>query len=398
MIHVEHLYKLWGPNVQMGVKLLQQGRSKESLLAEHQLVVGLNDVNLEIARGELFVVMGLSGSGKSTLIRTLNRLVEPTAGRILLDDQDITAMSAATLRQVRARRLGMVFQHFALLPHRTVLENVVFGLEVQGVSPAKRNEAGHEALALVGLDGWEDYLPEQLSGGMQQRVGLARALATNSDVLLMDEAFSALDPLIRKQMQRELLRLQKKLHKTIVFITHDLDEALAIGDRIAVLRHGQLVQVGTPQDIVLNPADDHVATFVQGVNLLNVLTAGRICIPLADLEIPSAHNGNGHCYIEAGPSEVLVLDNDHKPLGVVDEQTLRAVGQEHVAPMLRPVFTVNENILLSDLLRAGHGAFPAVVVGPNGRTQGVIRARAIVNAFSEWEEHTTAIVQEHQEV
>jgi glycine betaine/proline transport system ATP-binding protein len=393
VIHLEHIYKLWGPKPHTGIELLKQGWAKAELLAERGLVVGLNDINLQIERGELFVIMGLSGSGKSTLIRTLNRLVEPTDGKIWIDEQDITAMSKRDLRMLRGRRISMVFQNFALFPHRTVLENTVFGLEVQGVPEQERNDAGLEALALVGLEGWEEYLPDQLSGGMQQRVGLARALATDSDILLMDEAFSALDPLIRKGMQSELLRLQRKLHKTIVFITHDLDEALAIGDRIAILRGGQLLQIGTPEEIVLNPADDHVATFVQGVNLLNVLTASRIAVPLDGLEPPLLPTVGGHHCMSAGLGQLLLLDEARHPIGLIDEN--HSAPSAHIAiDAIQPVATVSGETLLRDLLRGGRDTFPVVVTGKDGEALGVIRARSIVEAFSIWEERTSEIMME----
>jgi glycine betaine/proline transport system ATP-binding protein len=393
VIRLEHIYKLWGPNPSAGIELLKQGRSKADLLAEHALVVGLSDINLQIEKGELFVIMGLSGSGKSTLIRTINRLVEPTAGKIWVDEQDITAMSKSDLRGLRGRHISMVFQNFALFPHRTVLENTVFGLEVQGVPEQERNTAGLEALALVGLEGWEDYLPDQLSGGMQQRVGLARALATDSDILLMDEAFSALDPLIRKGMQSELLRLQRKLHKTIVFITHDLDEALAIGDRIAILRGGQLLQIGTPEEIVLNPADDHVATFVQGVNLLNVLTASRIAVSLDGLEPPRVPTFEGHRCMSAGLGQLLLLDEARHPVGLIDESHSMLPALDAL-DSIQPVATVSGETLLRDLLRGGRDAFPVVVTGKDGEALGVIRARSIVEAFSLWEERTSEIMME----
>ncbi|MER5361310.1 betaine/proline/choline family ABC transporter ATP-binding protein [Streptomyces sp. NPDC002785] len=254
---------------------LEGGADRDELRADGTTAAVI-DASFTVEPGQIFVVMGLSGSGKSTLLRMLNGLLEPTAGRVLFDGQDLTALSPAELRHVRSSKISMVFQHFALFPHRSVLENAAYGLEVQGVPRAERDKRAADALELTGLAGWEKSWPDELSGGMQQRVGLARALATDADLLLMDESFSALDPLIRRDMQDQLLELQKRLKKTIVFITHDLNEAMRLGDRIAVMRDGKIVQLGTAEDILVTPANDYVASFTQDVDRTRVLTAGAI--------------------------------------------------------------------------------------------------------------------------
>ena len=275
-ISVKNLSKVFGFGAKHALKQYKEGKPRKEILNDTGNAVALFDVSLDVQQGEILVVMGLSGSGKSTFVRCLNRLIDPTAGSIHVDGTDITALSTRELRELRQKNFGMVFQDFALLPHRSVLENTVFGLEIMGVAKAVRHKKGMEALALVGLGGWENSFPHQLSGGMRQRVGLARALAIDPPVLLMDEAFSALDPLIRRDMQDALLGLQSELRKTIVFITHDLDEALKLGDRIVILRAGRVVQTGAPEDILTSPADDYVARFVSSADVTHVLTAERI--------------------------------------------------------------------------------------------------------------------------
>ncbi|WUX47669.1 glycine betaine/L-proline ABC transporter ATP-binding protein [Streptomyces sp. NBC_01435] len=274
-LQAERLYKVFGRRPDQAVQKLEGGADRDELRADGTTAAVI-DASFTVEPGQIFVVMGLSGSGKSTLLRMLNGLLEPTAGRVLFDGQDLTALSPAELRHVRSSKISMVFQHFALFPHRSVLENAGYGLEVQGVPRAEREKRAAEALELTGLAGWEKSWPDELSGGMQQRVGLARALATDADLLLMDESFSALDPLIRRDMQDQLLELQKRLKKTIVFITHDLNEAMRLGDRIAVMRDGRIVQLGTAEDILVTPANDYVASFTQDVDRTRVLTAGAI--------------------------------------------------------------------------------------------------------------------------
>ncbi|MFI2032197.1 glycine betaine/L-proline ABC transporter ATP-binding protein [Streptomyces buecherae] len=274
-LRAEHLYKVFGRRPKAAVTALEGGASRDELRSQGTTAAVI-DASFAVEAGQIFVVMGLSGSGKSTLLRMLNGLLEPTAGQVLYDGTDLTRLSARELREVRSRKISMVFQHFALFPHRSVLENAAYGLEVQGIPRADREARAKEALELAGLAGWENSWPDELSGGMQQRVGLARALATDADLLLMDESFSALDPLIRRDMQDQLLELQKRLKKTIVFITHDLNEAMRLGDQIAVMRDGRIVQIGNAQDILVTPANDYVASFTQDVDRSRVLTAGAI--------------------------------------------------------------------------------------------------------------------------
>ncbi|MFD7836509.1 glycine betaine/L-proline ABC transporter ATP-binding protein [Streptomyces sp. NPDC059761] len=277
-LQAEHVYKVFGRrpgDAAAAVRALRAGAGRDELRADGTTAAVI-DASFRVEPGEIFVVMGLSGSGKSTLLRMLNGLLEPTEGRILFDGQDLTSLSRRELRHVRSTKISMVFQHFALFPHRSVLENAAYGLEVQGVARDERLRRAAEALELCGLAGWEASWPDELSGGMQQRVGLARALATDADLLLMDESFSALDPLIRRDMQDQLLELQQRLKKTIVFITHDLNEAMRLGDGIAVMRDGRIVQQGTAQDILTRPADDYVASFIQDVDRSRVLTADAV--------------------------------------------------------------------------------------------------------------------------
>lgn len=276
VIEVRQVSKIFGANPQKALRLVADGMDKKTLLEEHQHALGLYNINLNIEAGEIFVIMGLSGSGKSTLIRHFNRLIDPTAGQIIVNGEDVTAMSIRDLLQFRRRTMSMVFQHFGLMPHRNVLDNVAYGRKVRGEDKRSAAVEAKKWLELVGLGGFDAQYPKQLSGGQQQRVGLARALATETDILLMDEAFSALDPLIRSQMQEQLLSLQAQLKRTIVFITHDLAEALRIGSRIAILRDGQVEQVGTPEDILLRPANDHIREFVKDVNRASVLNAEAV--------------------------------------------------------------------------------------------------------------------------
>ncbi len=272
-IEIKNVYKIFGNNPQSVMKMVEEGGTKEDVLEKTGHTVGLDNVSLNIEEGETFVCMGLSGSGKSTLIRHLNRLIDPTDGEILVEGTNVMSLNQSQLIDFRRHKMSMVFQRFGLFPHKTVMQNVGYGLEMQGKSEDERNKISMEKIEAVGLSGFENQFPNQLSGGMQQRVGLARALATDTDIMLMDEAFSALDPLIRSDMQKQLMDLQAELKKTIVFITHDLDESLRLGDHIGILNAGKLVQVGTPVDIVMNPADDYVEAFVKDVNRAKVIKA-----------------------------------------------------------------------------------------------------------------------------
>ena len=280
-VSIRGLYKIFGADAKAMVPLVQAGMDKAALLEQHRHVLGLRDINVDMQAGEITVIMGLSGSGKSTLIRHLNRLIDPTAGEILIDGTDVMSLDRDALRRMRQQRMSMVFQKFALLPHKTVLENAQLPLSVQGADRKRQDDEGRKWLARVGLDGFEERYPAQLSGGMQQRVGIARALTANTDIMLMDEAFSALDPLIRTDMQNLLLELQKELQKTITFITHDLDEALKLADHLVILKDGAVVQQGEPQGILLNPADPYIEDFVSDINRARVLRVRSVMRPLS---------------------------------------------------------------------------------------------------------------------
>ncbi|MFF8486442.1 glycine betaine/L-proline ABC transporter ATP-binding protein [Streptomyces antibioticus] len=329
-LEADHLYKVFGGREEEAVERLRGGADREELRGDGTTAAVI-DASFTVDPGQIFVVMGLSGSGKSTLLRMLNGLLEPTAGRVLFDGEDLTALDARALREVRARKISMVFQHFALFPHRSVLDNAAYGLAVQGVPRPEREERAAEALRLCGLAGWEASWPDELSGGMQQRVGLARALATDAELLLMDESFSALDPLIRRDMQDQLLTLQQTLKKTIVFITHDLNEAMRLGDRIAVMRDGRIVQTGTAEDILLRPGDDYVSSFIQDVDRTRVLTAGAVMDTRTDGD--EADCGcetatpdtpfTALCALSARlPHPVAVVDGARGLVGVVPRQRL----------------------------------------------------------------------------
>ncbi|MEM9677363.1 MAG: betaine/proline/choline family ABC transporter ATP-binding protein [Pseudomonadota bacterium] len=335
-IEIRNLSKIFGPKPQAHVAAIEDGMSKADLLSKHGHVLGLDRVNLDIPTQRLQVVMGLSGSGKSTLIRHINRLIEPTMGELRLDGEDVLTMGARALRDLRRNKVSMVFQKFALLPNRSVFRNVAYGLELRGVEKAELQERTQCWVERVGLEGFEKSLPSELSGGMQQRVGLARALATDCDVLLMDEAFSALDPLIRNEMQDVLLDLQRELNKTIVFITHDLDEALRIGDRIAILRDGALVQQGTPADILLKPADAYVRAFVRDINrgralkLMSILPetakGQKPTKALPTLQADSSLEDALHTLIQSGKQQAQVEQNGTNR-GVITLEEISAAMQ-----------------------------------------------------------------------
>lgn len=318
VIEVKNLTKIFGKRQKDALSLIEEGKTKDEILNETGCTVAVNKADFAVEQGEFFVIMGLSGSGKSTLIRLLNRLIEPTVGNIMIDGNDISELDKKSLRAVRREKLSMVFQRFALFPHRTILENAEFGLEIQKDDKEQRRKKATEALEMVGLGGYLDQYPEQLSGGMQQRVGLARALTNDPEVLLMDEAFSALDPLIRKDMQDELIDLQAKMQRTIIFITHDLDEALRLGDRIALMKDGSIVQIGTPEEILVNPANEYVEKFVEDVDRSKVLTAKHV------MKRPETVDINRHGPRVAlermraeGLSSILVVDKNRTLKGYV---------------------------------------------------------------------------------
>lgn len=339
-IEIKKLYKIFGPNVADCVKLVEQGVTKTELNVKHGHVLGLRDINISMPAGGIQVIMGLSGSGKSTLIRHINRLIDPTSGEVVIGEEDVVQMDAAQLREFRRHKTAMVFQKFALLPHRTVLENTLYGLEIQGAPRNRQVDCAMRWIERVGLQGFESKYPNQLSGGMQQRVGLARALANDAPILLMDEAFSALDPLIRVDMQTVLLDLQKEIKKTIVFITHDLDEALRLGDRIAILREGEVVQQGTGQDIVMNPADDYIASFVREVNRARIVNVETVATPLIDparkltISVPAGAKleDAARAMTLAGENEIAVVDADGQTIGVLTlPQAVNAMVNSQVA-------------------------------------------------------------------
>ena len=322
-IQIRNLYKVFGPHPERFIKKVQAGMTKEELNDRHNHVLGLQNISLDLAAGEISVIMGLSGSGKSTLIRHINGLIAPTAGEVLYEGRDVVTMNAAELREFRRTKTGMVFQKFALLPHRTVLENTLYGLDIRGVDRSDSEPVARKWIERVGLSGFEDNYPNQLSGGMQQRVGLARALANDADILLMDEAFSALDPLIRMDMQKVLLELQEELHKTIVFITHDLDEALRLGDSIAILRDGEIIQKGTSQDIVLRPADPYIESFVREVNRGRVIRADAAMQGTEGQALPD-ETVDGDCTLEEAGR--MMVQSGVTRLAVRDQTSGRPVG------------------------------------------------------------------------
>ncbi len=329
-IQVRGLSKVFGKQPKKALELRDQGLKRPEILEKTGQTLGLSDISFDVYEGELLVIMGLSGSGKSTLIRCLNRLIDTTEGEIIIDGENIPTLGEKALLECRRRHFSMVFQNFALFPHRTVQQNAEFGLEIRGVEKSERQSIAHNALKQVGLEGWEDAYPNQLSGGMQQRVGLARALANDASVLLMDEAFSALDPLIRKDMQQELLQLQTKMQKTTVFITHDLDEALNIGDRIVLLKDGEVVQIGTPEEILTKPADDYVRRFIEGVDRSRILTAESAMRPVRT----TARDSDGprtalHRMRDHSIDSIYVTDRDRQLLGLLEaDAASRAIEEK----------------------------------------------------------------------
>lgn len=391
-IQVKNVYKVFGSAPMQMISFLEKGEKKTDLLKKYKHSVGVNNVSFSVNEGEIFVVMGLSGSGKSTLIRCLNRLIEPTSGEIYIDNEKITQVSSAKLREIRRKKIAMVFQNFALLPHRTVLENVAFGLEIQKVDVEERKKKAIEMLEVVGLKGYENAKPKELSGGMQQRVGLARALATDADILLMDEAFSALDPLIRKEMQNELLSLQTKMQKTIVFITHDLDEALKIGDRIAIMKDGNIVQIGEPEEILNSPADAYVREFIQDVNRTKIVSASSImrssesiilekagvrtaAKKMKDLEISSIFVTDKHKTLLG----IITIDNvselmkeNRDDLKSVIDTDIRTVGVDTSIDEIIPLF-----------LQSG---YPVAVVDDENKLKGIIFKSTVLAGIAGKEE------------
>ncbi|TXK19651.1 glycine betaine/L-proline ABC transporter ATP-binding protein [Homoserinibacter sp. GY 40078] len=374
-LRADGLFKVFGRSPADAVQKLRAGTPRDELGGPTAAVI---DASFDVRRGEIFVVMGLSGSGKSTLIRMLNGLLDATDGTVEIAGEQLTGISPKALRELRRRRVSMVFQHFALLPHRTVLDNVAYGLEVRGTSKRERIDLARRTIELVGLGGWEDRLPGELSGGMRQRVGLARALAADTDILLMDEAFSALDPLIRREMQEQLLELQAALGKTIIFITHDLNEAMFLGDRIAVMRDGRIVQIGTPEDILTDPANDYVEQFVQDVDRARVLTAASVMEPAA----PTVGSGSGpraalRAMRDSRTAAAFVVDRDRRLVGTIgDRAALRLLqkGEQRITSAINPeVATVSHDSALIELfVPAAESPLPLAVTDERERLVGVL--------------------------
>tara|TARA_R110002096_G_scaffold13190_9_gene46896 strand:- start:1251 stop:2453 length:1203 start_codon:yes stop_codon:yes gene_type:complete len=395
-IEIENVYKIFGDNPQSVLPRVQAGEHKDTILAETGHTVGLDDITLSIEESKTFVVMGLSGSGKSTLIRHLNRLIEPTAGRILVDDVDVLTLNDSDLRQFRRTKTAMVFQRFGLMPHRSVIHNVAYGLEMQGVDKRQRQEKAADWIETVGLAGYENSYPSQLSGGMQQRVGLARALCGDPEVLLMDEAFSALDPLIRSGMQDQLIELQERLNKTIVFITHDLDEALKLGDKIAILKDGRLIQVGNPEDILLNPADDYVAAFVRDVNRARVLTVDVVMRPPA-LRLTTENIDSALREMQGTKTDYCCVFDGDDFRGVVTESALtdaikaNGSGRRTLFELADITQTVSSDLVLEDALPTIlQSDTPVAVVDNEGKFRGVISKRRLIRVLTEHREDENA--------
>ncbi|WP_165462723.1 glycine betaine/L-proline ABC transporter ATP-binding protein ProV [Atlantibacter sp.] len=388
-LEIKNLYKIFGENPQRAFKYIDKGLSKEQILEKTGLSLGVINASLAIEEGEIFVIMGLSGSGKSTMVRLLNRLIEPTRGQVLIDGEDIAKISDTRLSEVRKKKIAMVFQSFALMPHMTVLNNTAFGMELAGVGLQERQEKALDALRQVGLDNYAHAYPDELSGGMRQRVGLARALAINPDILLMDEAFSALDPLIRSEMQDELVKLQAKHQRTIVFISHDLDEAMRIGDRIAIMQNGEVVQIGTPDEILNNPANDYVRTFFRGVDISQVFSAKDIARRTPHGLIRKTPGFGPRSALKLLQDEDrefgYVLERGQKFVGIVSIDSLKAalaVGAGLDDALLDSPAAVDAQTPLSELLSVvGQAPCAVPVVGDEGQYVGIISKGVLLQAL-----------------
>lgn len=388
-VKVSHLTKIFGKKSKQALDMIKENKSKTEIMKKTGATVGVYDVNFDVEEGEIFVIMGLSGSGKSTLIRLLNRLIEPTSGDIYIDNQEIAKLDKEGLREVRRNKMSMVFQNFGLFPHRTILENTEYGLEVRGVPKEERTAKAEQALENSSLLAFKDQFPNQLSGGMQQRVGLARALANDPEILLMDEAFSALDPLIRREMQDELLDLQENVKKTIIFITHDLNEALRIGDRIALMKDGQIMQIGTGEEILTNPANDYVRTFVEDVDRSKVLTAQNIMVPALTTNIEI--DGPTVALTRMRQEEVSMLmavDKKRQLKGVVRaERALEArkTGKPLTEYVDSEITTIDKDMLVSDILPIIYDSPTPVAVTDKNKLLGVVIRGSVLEALADTE-------------
>ena len=389
IITLENVYKIFGPNPRgRAFDLSSSGVGKDEVQRQTGHVVGMKDVSFEVKKGEIFVVMGLSGSGKSTAIRTVNKLHNVTHGRVIVEGTDVQQLRGAALQSFRREKLAMVFQHFALFPHRNIIDNTAYGLKVQGVDKPERQAAAIEALAMVGLEAYAFNSTRELSGGMQQRVGLARALCSNPDILLMDEAFSALDPLIRRQMQDELMAIQDKVHKTILFITHDLNEALRMGTRICILRDGVVIQIGTPEEILTEPANGYVAEFVQDVDQGRVIDVGKVMHDAVLLEPTSTLT---ECVDALGDRQGgFVVDADNRPTGMLsltDAATALAHGTTDLASVLRSDFdTTTAGARFNENYAAAGRGLPIAVVDESGGLIGELEPREIMEEMGRVEQ------------
>ncbi|WP_416044561.1 quaternary amine ABC transporter ATP-binding protein [Clostridium tyrobutyricum] len=383
-IEVKNVYKIFGKNPKKVIPLLEKGMTKDQIHNKTGYSVGVNNVSFQVNKGEFFVVMGLSGSGKSTLIRCLNRLICATSGEILIDGEDILKCKDDKLLEIRRKKIAMVFQNFALFPHRTICSNVEYGLEIQGIASNVRKKKAYKALKLVGLKGYEESMPDELSGGMKQRVGLARALATDPEILLMDEAFSALDPLIRKEMQEEMLQLQSKMHKTIIFITHDLDEALRLGDRIAIMKDGLVEQIGTSEDILTDPASDYTKNFVQDVDRTKIITASIIMEKSKAITLSKDGPKSAvRLMKDEGISSIYVTDKNRKLKGIIKIEDAIELGNHGIpnveSILITEIPTTSPETPISDLLSVAKDAiYPIAVVDEEHTMLGIIKRSTII--------------------
>jgi glycine betaine/proline transport system ATP-binding protein len=388
-IKVENLYKVFGPNPAEIIPMIKAGKTKDEIMEQTKHGVGVADASFTVNEGEILVIMGLSGSGKSTLVRCINRLIEPTAGSITVDGEDVCALNTKALRQFRQKHFGMVFQNFALLPHRTVVRNVEYGLEIQKVDVQTRNQRAMAAIEQVGLKGWEDSMPAQLSGGMQQRVGLARALALEADIMLMDEAFSALDPLIRRNMQDELISLQEDVKKTILFISHDLDEALKLGDRIVLMKDGAIIQQGTAEEILTNPANDYVEKFVEEVDMSKVLTAETVMVEYGEMANTKTDGPKAALHkMRKIKTSSIFARKDGKLDGIVfarDASAAREKGDKTLENIIkRDIPTVTTDIVANELFPImAEIDYPLAVVDEKRHLKGIIVRGALLAALGD---------------
>jgi glycine betaine/proline transport system ATP-binding protein len=386
-IRIENLVKIYGEHPKRALKMFREGGNREEILKATGNVLGVADVSLTINEGELFVIMGLSGSGKSTLVRCINRLIESTSGQIYIDDEDILKVNKERLRDIRRTKISMVFQRFGLFPHKTVIENVEYGLQLRGISAKERRDKAQETLKAVGLGAWGEYFPDNLSGGMQQRVGLARALATDAPIMLMDEAFSALDPLIRRGMQDELIRLQNELHKTIIFISHDIQESLKIGDRVAIMKDGYLVQVGTPEEIVTNPVDDYIRAFTLDVNRAQVLKTGSILRTTRPFNLGTGPAANALKQMkEYQLYHMYVINEAGHPVGMLIRDELEAAVHQGVTDVQKimvtdfPTVDIHNN--LEEIFHVAQENIPLAVLADDGKFRGVVEPSDIFSSIS----------------